>query len=98
MNPQERAQIEQEIRQQIVRAMRKRAGFVWHATMFVLINLAVAAINVRYTPSTLWFVWPLCAWGFGVAAHWFGAFGGSLPSEAETEALVRREMVRRGFA
>jgi fatty acid desaturase len=97
MDPQEKARMEREIRQQIVRERRKRSGFAWHAVMFVLVNVAVGAINLRYTPNTMWFVWPLCAWGFGVAAHGFAVYGKSLPSEAETAALVRQEMARRGF-
>jgi hypothetical protein len=97
MDPQERARIEAEIREQIVRRMRAKLGFNWHAAIFVMTNAAIAAINLRFTPNYLWFVWPLAAWGVGLALHAFAIFGGTGADPAAIDAQVRAEMARRGL-
>ncbi|MFT3924844.1 MAG: 2TM domain-containing protein [Myxococcales bacterium] len=98
MNQSDRAQIEREVRQQIVRRMRIKLGFSWHAAVFAVANAAMIAINVRFTPNTLWCVWPLGAWGVGLLFHAFAAFGGGSLSEAEIQAQVQAELARRGLS
>jgi hypothetical protein len=97
MEASEKAQIEREIRQQIVRRMRMKLGFSWHAAVFVMANAAMIAINVRFSPNTLWCLWPLAAWGAGLLMHAFAVFGGSSMSEAEIQAQVQAELARRGL-
>lgn len=96
MNTSERAQIESEIRRQIVRRMRMKLGFSWHAAVFFMANAAMLAINLRFTPNTLWCLWPLGAWGAGLLMHAFAVFGGGSMSEAEIQAQVQAELTRRG--
>lgn len=97
MEPQERARVEAEIRDQIVRRMRAKLGFHWHAAIFVMANAAIAAINLRFTPNYLWFVWPLAGWGVGLGLHAFAVYGSSGSDPAAIEAQVRAEMSRRGL-
>ena len=40
----------------------------------VLVNLALYAINDRFTPSVAWNVWPLAGWGIGLAFHGLAVF------------------------
>jgi hypothetical protein len=97
MDSTQKAQIEQEIRVQIVRRMRARLGFIWHAVVFFMANITMIFINLRFSPDTWWFVWPLGGWGAGLILHAFAVFGGPALSEAAIQAEVQREMARRGY-
>ena len=59
--------------EQLDRVARRRAGaklgFYIHAAVFVMVNLALFAINDRVTPSYRWSLWPLAGWGIGLAFH-----------------------------
>lgn len=98
MDSRDKAEIEREIRQQIVRRARMKLGFSWHAAIFAMTNAAIIAINLRFTPNTLWFVWPLAAWGAGLMLHAYAVFGGTGMSEADIQAQVQAELARRGLA
>lgn len=97
MDSRDRAEIEREIRQQIVRRMRAKLGFTWHAAVFAMANVAMLMINLRFTPNTLWCLWPLGAWGAGLLMHAFAVFGGGSVSEADVQAQVQAELARRGI-
>jgi hypothetical protein len=49
-------------------------GFYIHATAFVVVNIALLAINVL-VGGVWWFYWPLIGWGIGLGLHAFGVFG-----------------------
>ena len=36
---------------------------------FVLVNSGLIFINLRFSPSHLWFFYPLCGWALGVFFH-----------------------------
>jgi hypothetical protein len=69
---------------------------MWHVAVFLLANFAMIAINLRYTPDTLWCVWPLGGWGAALLLHAFAVLGGSSDAAA-IDAEVQREMARRGL-
>ena len=46
-----------------------KVGFILHLSCFVGVIAMLAVINFTYTPDHLWFVYPLIAWGIGLAAH-----------------------------
>jgi fatty acid desaturase len=94
----ERAAIEREIRGKAVRRVRARLGFYWHLLLFAMTNVALAAINLHYSPGYLWFVWPLCAWGAGLLLHAVATFQIGGMSEAMIEAEIKRELAKRGLA
>lgn len=64
--------------QTLDRIARRRAGaklgFYIHATVYLMVNAALYAINDRYTPSVAWNVWPLMGWGLGLAFHGLAVF------------------------
>ncbi len=97
MDENDRVEIEREIREQIVRRMRMKLGFTWHAAAFVMANATMITINLRFSPGVMWFVWPLAAWAVGLAAHAYAVFGGGSLSEAEIQAQVQAELARRGL-
>jgi len=73
------------------RRAARRLGFFIHATVFVVVNMALVAINVFTTPAHPWSVLPLLGWGFGLLMHGVAANGlfGRMH-----EALVQRELAR----
>ncbi|MDD9938170.1 MAG: 2TM domain-containing protein [Myxococcales bacterium] len=94
----QRAQIEKKIRAKAVRKVGARLGFMWHAGLFAMCNIAMLAINLNYSPETLWFVWPLAAWGAALLMHAFATFSAPGMTEDMIQAEIQREMARRGLA
>jgi hypothetical protein len=50
-------------------------GFYIHASAFVVVNIALFAINAGVVGGGWWFYWPLIGWGIGLGAHALGVFG-----------------------
>lgn len=40
-----------------------------HAAIFIIVNAGLTTMNVMRSPDDLWFYWPLCGWGMGLALH-----------------------------
>jgi len=51
----------------------ERRGFLIHAAAYVLVNIMLIVINLVYSPSVVWFFYPLIGWGVGLAMHYTGA-------------------------
>jgi transcriptional regulator with XRE-family HTH domain len=49
--------------------VRKVKGFYIHLSQYVIVTAALTVLNLVWTPSYWWFVWPALGWGLGVAAH-----------------------------
>ena len=49
-------------------------GFYIHATIFVVVNIALFAINVL-VGGVWWFYWSLLGWGIGLGVHALAVFG-----------------------
>ena len=53
----------------------QQRGFRIHATVYVLVNTLLIAINLYLITQTsedfVWFVFPLVFWGFGLAMHYY---------------------------
>lgn len=92
------ASIERDIRAKARRRVFARVGLAWHAVVFAMGNLAMFAINQRYSPSVVWFVWPLAAWGSGLALHAFATLSAGGMTESWIEAEIARERARRGIS
>jgi 2TM domain len=97
IDPKQRAQIEAEVRRSAQRRVRNKVGFMWHAMVFAMANGAMIAINMHYTPQTLWYVWPLGGWGAALLMHAFAVFNGQGMTQDMVEAEVQRELARRGL-
>jgi len=85
-----------EDKEEIYRHARRRArmklAFWVHATVYVMVMLLLAVINLLASPGTWWVIWPLFGWGLGLLLHWiFGVrFVGMYRSLEERE--IAREM------
>jgi hypothetical protein len=98
MDSTERSEIERQVRAKALSRVRAKLGFGWHLAAFVMINAALYALNQTYTPATVWFVWPLAAWGLALAFHAFAVFQGAGLSDDMLQAEIRRELARRGLS
>ncbi len=71
---------EQQAYRQAQKRVAAKFGFFIHLSAYVIVNLALVAINLMTTPQYFWFIWPLMGWGIGIAFHalaTFLFFGGS---------------------
>jgi hypothetical protein len=97
-DPREIEAIERDIRAKAKHRVRSRVGLMWHFAVFVMANVAMFEINQRYSPAVTWFVWPLAAWGAGLAMHAFATLSSGGLTESMVEAEIARERLRRGLA
>jgi 2TM domain len=44
-------------------------GFLIHLTVFIVVIVGLAALNLIRNPVHPWFLWVLCAWGIALAVH-----------------------------
>ncbi len=49
-------------------------GFYGNLIFYILVNLFLLFINLRYSPEKLWFYWPMFGWGIGVFFHGMKVF------------------------
>lgn len=83
---------EPELQRRARRRVNQKMGFYIHATVFVLVNLGLAAINFAAGGKS-WHLWPLAGWGLGLAIHGFVTFA-SLNGEGLRDRMLEREKAR----
>jgi hypothetical protein len=72
------------------RTVNAKIGFYIHLVIYVVVNILLVLINLKYSPQYLWFLWPLFGWGIGIAFHALGIF--VFPSgSAVKERMIERE-------
>jgi hypothetical protein len=49
-------------------------GFYGNLVAYIVVNLFLLYINLKYSPEYLWFFWPMLGWGFGLFFHAMKAF------------------------
>jgi len=64
---------ESALQRQARRRVNQKMGFYIHATVFVVVNLGLAALNLA-GGARGWHLWPLAGWGLGLAIHGFVTF------------------------
>jgi len=89
--------IEHKIRRKATRRVHSKLGLMWHFAVFAMVNLALVAINLQYSPDYLWFIWVLGAWGSGFLLHAFATFSSGGLTEEMIQAEILREKERRGL-
>lgn len=56
-------------------------GFYSHLSFYVIFNVIIIAVNLKYSPNYLWFLWTTLSWGIGLFFHavkvfnWLPFFG-----------------------
>jgi hypothetical protein len=80
-------------------SVRTSKVFYIHASVFVVVNVGLFAINALtggLAGGVWWFYWPLFGWGIGLGAHALGVFGfgsGGGPLGREWEKRKTQEMM-----
>jgi hypothetical protein len=49
--------------------------FYSHLFWYIVINLMLFFLNLKYSPEHIWFFYTTLGWGLGVIAHAVGVFG-----------------------
>ena len=83
---------EDQLEQLARRRVKQKMAFYVHATVFVLVNLGLAALNLLGGGRS-WHLWPLAGWGLGLAIHGFVTFA-SLNGDGLRERMQRDEVER----
>lgn len=65
-----------------------RTGIKVHATVYVLVNILIATINLVFVPQFLYFFFPLVGWGFGLFMHYTFGY-----RRADSENATRQAQV-----
>ena len=60
--------------QQAKKRVDKIKGFYGNLFFYLVVNLFLLFINLKYSPEELWFYWPMLGWGIGVLFHGMRAF------------------------
>jgi len=72
------------------RRVRRKMGFYTHAVVFIVVNLALVAVN-GLTGEPRWAHFPLFGWGLGLAIHGLVTFL-SLQGEGLRRNMLAREI------
>jgi 2TM domain len=83
---------EQDLQRRARRRVNQKMGFYIHATVYLLVNLGLAAINFA-GGGKAWHMWPLAGWGLGLAIHGFVTFA-SLNGDGLRERMLNDEVER----
>ncbi len=83
---------EQDLQRRASRRVKQKMGFYIHATVYLLVNLGLAAINFA-SGGKAWHLWPLAGWGLGLAIHGFVTFA-SLNGDGLRERMLDDEVER----
>lgn len=71
-------------------------GFYAHAAMFLLVNVALAVLNLATlakNDGVIWFIWPLIGWGIVLAVHAISVWGiGRFLGRDWEERHIQREL------
>jgi hypothetical protein len=86
--------VEDRLRAQAVRNLRKRAEFRTHLVAYALVNTMIVAIWLVIAIGSgawfPWFVFPMFGWGIGLGTHAWAAYRGDEINEARIRAEMRR--------
>lgn len=69
---------ERELRQKARKRAQVKLSFFGHLVIYLVVNLALLALNLLTSPGSLWFYWALLGWGIGLAAHGIGVYATDL--------------------
>jgi hypothetical protein len=86
--------VEDQLREQDVRNLKRRAEFRVHLVVYALVNLLLVAIWLATGISVgawyPWWIFPMFGWGIGLGVHAWTAYRGDELSEQRIRDEVRR--------
>jgi transcriptional regulator with XRE-family HTH domain len=83
--------------QEAFKYVAKLRRFYAHLFKYVVVTLALAAVNLAFSPHYLWVFWVMGGWGLGVLMHAFRVFGpdwflGAQWERRQVEKRLRRPL------
>lgn len=89
--------------QEAYRRARQRVeakmGFYSHLTSYVIVNGFFIVIYLFTFGGYPWFIWPMLAWGIGLAFHFMSVFGfGRHNSSDVRQRMIQEELRRMGIS
>ena len=60
--------------QQAKKQVEDIKGFYGNLVAYIVVNLFLLFINLRYSPEYLWFLWSAGSWGIGLVFHGMKVF------------------------
>ena len=87
---------EDEVYEVAKKRVKAKRDFFGNLGTWAVVNILLVIIWYLTTPGGyMWFLWPLCIWGFFVLVHFFQAF--VFKPKPEKEAIEKEaEKIRRG--
>jgi hypothetical protein len=82
---------EEEMRRKAERRAHAKLGFRTHLTVYVIVNLGLAALNLATSSHYLWFLWSTVGWGIGLVAHGASVY---LDGSDLREQMIAKELER----
>ena len=82
---------EYEMAEAELRTKKRHGNFLYHATLYVLVNVLLIVVNMAFFPVYPWFLFPLVLWGIGLLAHYYEAFVWVKSDNESWEAKVEYE-------
>ena len=91
---------EQEIKNQIREKMYMKYGFYLHTISYVLVNILLIFINLKFYSygGGYWFFYPLLGWGIGLSFHFlkfYATTSNFLDKKIEKEYLKQKNKVEK---
>ena len=74
----------------------ERSGFIVHLSVYIIVNIMLAIVNLIYSPHKIWFIYPLFGWGIGIVMHylfgvrWIDKFLENMEARAEYRARMKK--------
>ena len=87
---------EQEMYQLAKERAEAKIRFYIHLAVFLVINCLLIVINLKTSPGSLWFLWPLCGWGIGVVLHGLKVLG-VFNYNAAKQRLIAKELAKEKY-
>ncbi len=79
------------------KVMLHRNSFIIHLVAFIVVMLGLVVVNYRFTPQTVWFVYPLIGWGIGVIMHFLVSVAWLRGSSEQTKEEWKKNVFVRAF-
>jgi transcriptional regulator with XRE-family HTH domain len=96
MNPAASSPAEQQ-EQEAFKHVRRLRGFYLHLVKYIVVTLALLAVNLAVNPHYLWVFWVMGGWGIGIVLHAWRVFGpdwflGAQWERRQVEKRLRRPL------
>jgi hypothetical protein len=84
---------EEEMRQQAIKAIKRKRDFKSHAAAYVIVNLFLVVVWYFGGAGYFWPIWVMGGWGIGLAFNAWDAYGRQ--RDYITDEEIERELERR---